>query len=82
MMFVFSDIDECASSPCENDATCEDGVNSYTCKCKAGFAGKNCEESKCWYCKRQFRMSSEFEVCETPQHTFSAYQAYDMFTNS
>ena len=48
MMFVFSDIDECASSPCENDATCEDGVNSYTCKCKAGFAGKNCEESKCW----------------------------------
>lgn len=58
MMFVFSDIDECASSPCENDATCEDGVNSYICKCKDGFAGKNCEESKCWPCKRQFRMSS------------------------
>ena len=37
------DIDECASSPCENGATCTDAVNSYTCDCVAGFVGKNCE---------------------------------------
>ncbi len=48
MKLTFPDIDECASTPCENDATCEDGVNSYTCKCKAGFTGKNCEESEFW----------------------------------
>ena len=44
--FTFADIDECASTPCENDATCKDGVNSYTCECKDGFTGKNCEQSK------------------------------------
>ena len=45
--YTFADIDECASTPCENDATCKDGVNSYTCECKDGFTGKNCEQSKC-----------------------------------
>lgn len=43
---MFPDIDDCASTPCENGATCEDGVNSYTCKCKDGYTGKNCETGK------------------------------------
>ena len=37
------DIDECASAPCENGATCVDGVNSYTCNCDLGYAGVKCE---------------------------------------
>jgi Notch-like protein len=57
---MFPDIDECASTPCENDATCEDGVNSYTCKCKAGFNGKNCEKGEFW--KNLFLMPSELKV--------------------
>ncbi|KAK2172864.1 hypothetical protein NP493_923g00015 [Ridgeia piscesae] len=37
------DIDECASSPCENDATCADAVNLYTCHCVVGYMGTRCE---------------------------------------
>ena len=37
------DIDDCASNPCQNGGTCNDGVNSYTCDCVPGHAGDNCE---------------------------------------
>ena len=37
------DIDECASSPCRNGATCTDAVNSYMCRCVAGYTGTHCE---------------------------------------
>ena len=40
---IASDIDECASNPCENAATCNDAVNGYTCTCVAGFTGVHCE---------------------------------------
>ncbi|KAH9373124.1 hypothetical protein HPB48_015905 [Haemaphysalis longicornis] len=38
-------VDDCASGPCQNGATCIDGVNSYGCKCAKGFTGKNCEKT-------------------------------------
>ena len=38
-----SDIAECSSSPCLNDATCVDNIDNYTCTCKTGFTGDNCE---------------------------------------
>ena len=37
------DIDECASSPCQNGGTCVDVVNAYTCNCVLGYTGNNCE---------------------------------------
>ena len=37
------DIDDCADEPCQNGGQCEDGVNSYTCTCKPGYTGDNCE---------------------------------------
>eukprot|EP00794_Sanderia_malayensis_P006995 gene6995-7780_t len=37
------DIDECLSSPCQNNATCSNLVNKYTCTCLPGYAGVNCE---------------------------------------
>ena len=43
VLCIYLDIDECASFPCENGGTCSDGVNSYSCKCKLGYAGKDCE---------------------------------------
>ena len=38
-----ADIDECASSPCQNGASCADGVAAYSCVCPAGFYGARCE---------------------------------------
>ncbi|KAJ8734440.1 hypothetical protein PYW08_013690 [Mythimna loreyi] len=35
-------IDECASSPCEN-GKCIDGIGGYSCDCAAGFEGEHCE---------------------------------------
>ena len=43
IQILYTDIDECAASPCQNGGTCVDGVNSYTCNCEVGYAGKNCE---------------------------------------
>ncbi|KAL4229011.1 hypothetical protein ACF0H5_012049 [Mactra antiquata] len=33
----------CASSPCQNEALCENTTNGYQCYCKDGYAGENCE---------------------------------------
>lgn len=36
-------IDECASNPCLNNATCNDEINNFTCDCQPGFNGRLCE---------------------------------------
>ena len=41
-----TDIDECESSPCPKNATCEDGIIDFTCKCPPGYIGNNCEIGK------------------------------------
>ena len=38
-----SDVNECESMPCRNDAVCKDYVDSYTCTCASGFSGVNCQ---------------------------------------
>ena len=43
---IFVDVDECASNPCVNSGTCNDGFNIFTCACAAGFMGGACEQSK------------------------------------
>ena len=37
------DINECNDAMCLNGATCEDGINSYSCLCRSGFTGNLCE---------------------------------------
>ena len=37
------DIDECASSPCQNGGTCVDALNTHTCNCNPGYGGDDCE---------------------------------------
>ena len=35
--------DDCASTPCFNNATCADDVAAYRCLCKPGFTGEQCQ---------------------------------------
>ena len=37
-----ANIDECASSPCQNGSTCTDQVNMYSCTCEDGWTGTYC----------------------------------------
>ena len=41
-----SDINECASEPCENGGTCIDEVDGFECDCTAAFGGTFCETRK------------------------------------
>ncbi|CAH1790536.1 unnamed protein product [Owenia fusiformis] len=36
-------IDACNASPCQNEGICSDKVNGYTCNCKVGYSGINCQ---------------------------------------
>jgi hypothetical protein len=35
----FTDIDECASTPCDKNAACNNTDGSFTCICKTGYSG-------------------------------------------
>jgi len=39
------EVNECATSPCRNGATCVDRVNEFKCICPRGFAGTRCQRS-------------------------------------
>ena len=41
-MFPLVDVDECASRPCKNGATCRGKVNGYECNCLAGYTATDC----------------------------------------
>ena len=43
------DINECASSPCQNGATCNDVVNGYTCDCAAGYTDTDCTTGNAFF---------------------------------
>ena len=43
---VISDIDGCASNPCQSGGTCVDVANGYTCNCVAGYIGDHCQTSR------------------------------------
>ena len=39
----FSVMDHCFDSPCQNNGTCHNQLENYTCTCQAEFTGQNCE---------------------------------------
>ena len=38
-----TDIDECASNPCQHGGTCASGLDFFNCTCVAGYTGLKCE---------------------------------------
>lgn len=42
----FTDIDECASNPCQNGGTCSNNINSFSCSCPEHVHGTMCEYGK------------------------------------
>ena len=40
------DINECASHPCTNGATCHDMYGNFKCTCLVGYTGVHCETGK------------------------------------
>lgn len=38
------DIDECQTSPCKNAGNCVNQPGEYSCSCKSGYTGQNCEQ--------------------------------------
>ena len=48
----FLDINDCVNHACTNGASCVDGVNYYSCNCKAGFTGAHCETGR-WSTKER-----------------------------
>uniref|UniRef100_A0A8C8S186 Protein Z, vitamin K dependent plasma glycoprotein n=1 Tax=Pelusios castaneus TaxID=367368 RepID=A0A8C8S186_9SAUR len=33
---------QCSSNPCQHDGVCQDSIRSYTCSCRDGYEGENC----------------------------------------
>ena len=46
----FTDIDECASTPCDKNAACANTDGSFICTCKTGYSGDGfaCEGRIIW----------------------------------
>ncbi len=44
------DINDCPTvNPCNNGATCVDGVNDFSCICASGYSGIHCETSGSYF---------------------------------
>ncbi|XP_009082123.1 PREDICTED: sushi, von Willebrand factor type A, EGF and pentraxin domain-containing protein 1-like, partial [Acanthisitta chloris] len=39
-----TEVDECKSSPCQNNGICKDGTGTFVCHCQPGYSGLLCEE--------------------------------------
>ena len=46
LLLLISDINECKSAPCQNNATCVDQINQYRCDCLPGYNGKHCQTGR------------------------------------
>ena len=66
------DLDECTSDPCQNDATCNNGLNEFTCDCDTGYDGVRCD----------FECPTNCVTCETDTKCSECATGYDLQENS
>jgi hypothetical protein len=62
-------IDDCEDNDCENNSTCVDGINNYTCLCPPEYTGmkkRNCVINLCINLK-----ASSHYYMYLPSHSFS-----------
>ena len=45
-IYPTSEIDECASNPCQFGGNCTDLINGYNCTCSDGYMGVVCETGR------------------------------------
>ena len=51
MFLCNTDVNECATSPCDANAACANTAGSYTCTCNSGYTGNGTScTGKMWYC--------------------------------
>ena len=60
--FCETNIDECSSEPCQNNGTCEDAVDKYSCQCPRAYAGINCQHHICDVSMRFWEMVEKLSV--------------------
>lgn len=41
--FCISDINECASDPCQHGGDCSNLIDAFLCHCPLGYTGINCQ---------------------------------------
>ncbi|XP_048473781.1 adhesion G protein-coupled receptor E1-like [Rhincodon typus] len=76
-IYIYPDIDECRSSPCDRSATCQNFVGSFECKCGRGLTtipgssgiATTCEDIN--ECK-----SSPCQPSATCRNLFGSYECY------
>ena len=39
-------MDDCVNITCSNSGSCVDGIDHYSCNCKAGYTGDQCQAGK------------------------------------
>lgn len=71
-ILFFIDIVNCASNPCNNDATCVEVADGYKCVCQAGFTGPNCEidEDECVSSPCATGATCVNKVCGIPSNSY------------
>lgn len=66
-LFIFLDINDCGSNPCEHNGTCTDLVADFACSCKDGWKGKKCS-LKHGHC--DYSTCQNGGTCQDLGHTF------------
>ena len=81
-MSVSPDIDECASSPCENGGTCKNKIGLFECTCVFHlYEGTVCQDGKLVLGSRHYQGSAEFQALPMTA-TFYALLLTDVYRKS